>query len=1210
MPGPAPKRSVLVALPDPQKSRKGNHRHHSAPPRSPSSRDDLKNAKKKHLSSTLSPRSTSRNAHQGYTSLLSPSHPPRCAEDWVKLCVLVLRGKVPISPSRTATLCVDTAHCLLQEATERLKEEKDKEEGLMRQVVDPKAELQQSLPSVATTCSATSQSKTEAKVSEEGSRETYVSRPLGTGGGRGSYSEAVDTAVQILCARAQIGLELDTLADAEVSLGLAAYAYQICTDHPLSILTYAASLYYVGRRCCDRFVQSEHFSKAVVLAKRGIKALLPFFSSATASSATVGGTFSGGGSNSGVSSSLMAGSGPSGTAATVERAASLPVGVTSADGTATNSAPLPSSFGVSSPLAGGAGGSSSFLGAPSSALLLQLSSMPPMVSTAHPISVTLPLSSSLVGMYLLRLLWVFMAAGGPLRSIQPLFVSLQEYFSHSFLWMLLRAMIETRDSGDELLLQWMVQNLERSYGEHIAVLLFSALLHRSRCRPPLPDGRDRAIALVMAAVARIELLSNGLFNTMEKTTVYQVLNEGSSPPPSSSATLPTVVPLATASGSSSVTTTPAALPSFDKRRSSLSASLRRAGSTTSIPSPPLPFHQKSTKASTPVGTSSSSWGQKTEEEKRRYRKGRASPSHRTASSSRSPPRERTSSHTPIRENAMQQGRRRSGPPNTTTNPPSPITSTRTSWGSRPNSTPPPPPLQAAALVVPFAATLTDPPPQCPLSNIERDVEAEEGAPLSIPSPGLDSISDSFYAVASDHYFSPLTPLSEPKQDSMETERGRKPTPEEVVGFPGSQTSSGRSTTSSPARETFSPRSPLAPPAACTSFSESGKKPTPSSSPFPVSPSASATTPCATDEQVPPRSPSVPATAAVASTRATPAAPEGPEVAPHPTTSSPTTPSPAFPPVHSSTEKEKEVEKRFLSMAMPQVAGESEEVEETWRHVAMYWSLAAKVACQIGCHSIALTLVEAGLTLLAGAPRLYPTAYADLLSTRVEALLCQWGERHGDALLSGTPSQPTSILMDIIGTPLGLSSLLLSMNGDWLADLTAHHMSPINGAEGHGATTGYGGPSHRAEGTGQEPRGEDRTSTFDPSSSTPPYMDHPSLTAGLTELQSLPQFLIKAIDADPSHAHAHFLLGYLKVVEALYYGVQTTQQAVLLSEANHFLALATFRSPKEPKYLYTSGCLHMFMGDPEGALNFFTSALEAEDRRTLLPFESLMFLMQR
>lgn len=282
-----------------------------------------------------------------------------------------------------------------------------------------------------------------------------------------------------------------------------------------------------------------------------------------------------------------------------------------------------------------------------------------------------------------------------------------------------------------------------------------------------------------------------------------------------------------------------------------------------------------------------------------------------------------------------------------------------------------------------------------------------------------------------------------------------------------------------------------------------------------------------------------------------------------------------------------------------VAGEGERVTETWHRAACYWSLAARVACQLGCFSIALTTVEAGLTLLAGAPRFYPAVYADLLVTRVEAMVCQWAGRYGGDRLCGTPSDPTSILQALIRTPVEQRPLALSTQGEWIEHAGAmprrlvpgeHVME--GGEEGESTTErmGFHASSHTLHKAGG-------------SGST-------EMDAALKELHPLPQLLMKAIDADPSNAQAYFLLGYLKVVEAQYYEVQPRQRAVLLTTANHFLTLALFRSPSEPKYLYTAGCVHMTLGDPEGALHYFTASFDATDRATLLPFDSFMFIMQR
>lgn len=1145
------------------------------------------------------------------------------------LCLLVLRGRVPLSPSRTATLCVDTANSLIQEAAERVKEAEDEENeeskhtNTSRQggrrpsreeasspppghasVGAPKnatgrrlvpsdeaaftppshrladsppltphsaprlggerkgsgdLERQTPSPRAGTTGSGLSspmephdgkgrrqrrrgstggsspppphQKKKEKQIHQSPSRLPYSTsgtteasqeeagrRPQGPGGRRPhTPAEALEEAVQIICARARIGLEMDTLADAEVSLRLAAHAYQLAKDHPLTLFTYASCFYYVGRRSCNLEEQYDCFRQAAEVSKRGLMLLVPFFTATAASAAEAGASSflllpSASSSVFGLSTSVRQGGSPKeeGRGGEPARMAAPPP----------PPPPPPSSDAARA------------VATHLHATLSSFSFAPTMASDGDTAAAAVPVLDTaglpLITSFVLRLLWVYCAAGGSVKPIQPLLNVLHDPLQHSFLFLLLLAVMHSADGGDATIRDAAMAQLEQRYSEHFAVLLFSALLHRAHRSPPLPDGRDHSTTLVVAAVAKMESLSNGLFRTMEKSTLTHLLERSLTSPPSPAA--PFTDSVGGGGGS----------PLFFAESASLAV-----GEET----PPLP-----------------------------RRGGEGGP----------PPRPENVPHTPFSPRSPRENTQKAR--FTDVSPRSSITGL-SGGGRHPSApragTPPAPPLpplqrktlpsiggevamegeDIAAALPHSRSPVRRPPPH-----------SSSPSALSVGSAGTNRLSTASSCItsvtSSEGFCSAVgTPINAAAVQPLKGQGGRVPMAMASSGGGGGGGPTRRieKEEEEEERENRLPsHSPSPPTHAFPDFPP----------PFPISQSGSLSG----------------AAVGLGGRQTTPPShTHGPTPLPQ---SAPTTSTMGSP--RGSPSREASHTPTFLQMALPTVAGEGEQVMETWHRAAAYWALAARVAWHIGAYSIALTTVEAGLTLLAVAPRFYPAVYADLLVTRVEAILCQWATAHGEAMGCGTPSDPTSILQDLIRAPLGRRPQALSLHGEGMEQVGAAQLRLDLGEPGmaddaeiassHQRVGLFGG----SQGTLHEGAGSASTSMDD----------------ALKELHPLPQLLMKAIDADPSNAEAYFLLGYLKVVEAQYYDVQRRQRVVLLTAANHFLTLALFRSPCEPKYLYTSGCVHMTMGDPDGALHYFTAAFEATDRATRLPFDSFMFIMQR
>lgn len=261
----------------------------------------------------------------------------------------------------------------------------------------------------------------------------------------------------------------------------------------------------------------------------------------------------------------------------------------------------------------------------------------------------------------------------------------------------------------------------------------------------------------------------------------------------------------------------------------------------------------------------------------------------------------------------------------------------------------------------------------------------------------------------------------------------------------------------------------------------------------------------------------------------------------------------------------------------------ETMELTWRRTVNYWVLAAHVANRIGCYTVALTIVEAGLTLLTAAPCTFLTAYSDLLVTRVEALLCQYVEQYSEAL-RGTSSRPMQILQAVLAAPLGMQMPLVNLgSSEWMVDALELNMdSPA--------------PTH----TAAENEGVRLNMKVGESSQ--------DIQEGLSELRQLPQYLIKAIDVDPSNSQACYYFGFLQMIEGLYSDVPAEQRMLCFEEAAHYFSEASLRRSLDPSSIYATGCVHMVMDDSAGALDYFSSALELGLRTPLIPFERLWFMM--
>eukprot|EP00796_Vickermania_ingenoplastis_P002030 gene2030-1220_t len=627
---------------------------------------------------------------------------PESAADWVKLVSQVLNKEVLVCPERTAGLCEDAVRHVLQEGEERAEEE----EAVAR--------------------SASSSDGGFSPAEGHRSRKPPSLPPLPS---RASAIRATtrNTAVEILAARAMMGVEMDTLAEAEVSQRLGQKAYEIDSLNSLAILAYASAAYHVGRRSLDR---ASHLASNVLvmrLATEGLQ-LLHKQLDQSATSAPL----------------------------TTEPPATVPTEVRHAA----------------------------------------------------------------------RLAWLYCAAGGEAEDIRRYLLGIHRRCPTHFLLLLLFAVTNSVDGGDEEMRSAAVEQLETLYSDHIAFLVFSAVLHRSRRRPALPDGRDKAATLLVAALARLEVLRDGLFTQLQ----------GAQPPP------------------------------------------QQTGSA--------------------------------------------------------------------------------------------------------------------------------------------------GQPTQSPKTGRPSSSG-----------------------------GDTPAPQ----------------------------------------------------------------------------------------------------------------------VRSQT---------FHQLALPYLPAEADHLQVSWRRTAVYWALIAQAACRIGCYTIAATAVEGGLAILSSAPRFFPFAYADLLTSKVESLLCQWAERHCEGTLAGTHANPNAILQALIAAPLQLHQPVGALSGDLLLESV--------GDLGLGTGEGDEEGNERRDFVSSQAHG----SPGDPSSR--------GLVLALDELRSLPQYLIKAIDADPAHSNAYYFLGYIKVLEGIYGDIPPEQRDLYFSEATHYLTQALHRCPSMAAASYALGCVHMALGDSASALNFFSSSLEAAERAPLLP----------
>lgn len=640
---------------------------------------------------------------------------PQTTAEWVHLTLRVLNRELAVAPERTALLCQEVVRFVLDDAESRIEKEETED-----------------------------QERGEGVLWQGGDTNQSPSPPPGSTDQHPVLAAATNLAVEILAARAMVGVEMETLSEAEVAQEMAKTAYELDSTNALAILAYAYSSYHVGRRSLDRAAQHSSQVLTMQLAEEGLQ------------------------------------------------------------------------------------------------LLYQKITAPPLSGTTLPLS---PQSSAVSNdvRYGIRLAWFFCAGGGELNDIRPYLFILHQHSPNHFLLMLLIAIMNTIEDGDEEALGAAMEQLENLYGDHIAVLLLSAALHRTRCRDPLPDGRDKAATLVVAAISRLEMLSNGLFGAVRE-------------PPQGN----------------------------------------------------------------PLGTA------------------------------------------------------------------------------------PRPKGNAKQLHIPLK-------------------------PSSSPAPQTASI-------------------------KLQT---------------------------------------------------------------------------------------------------------------------------------------------FQQLATPDAPGESKELQVRWRRTTMYWSLVAHISCRIGCYTIADTAVEAGLTLLTAAPRFYPFAYAHLLVSKVESLLCKWAEKHCSEHLAGTLSEPTSILQALIASPLQLHQPVAALTGDWLLDGAGElgNNEDEDDAENGGAERqDFVSSQNTAGGASAEGMG--------------------GLVLALEELRSFPQYLIKAIDADPANSMAFYYLGYLKVLEGIYADLPSEQRELIFSEGSHYLTQALHRAPTMAAASYALGCVHMAQGDSTSALNFFSSALEAAERAPVLSLNRFLFLLER
>lgn len=270
---------------------------------------------------------------------------------------------------------------------------------------------------------------------------------------------------------------------------------------------------------------------------------------------------------------------------------------------------------------------------------------------------------------------------------------------------------------------------------------------------------------------------------------------------------------------------------------------------------------------------------------------------------------------------------------------------------------------------------------------------------------------------------------------------------------------------------------------------------------------------------------------------------------------------------------------LMEMALPDVVGEKVggaiagaepgDAALSYHRVSMLWALIAHTASHTGCYSLAMIAVDRGFALLEVAPRFLAHVYADLLTTRVEVELCQWAEKHFAADLAGTATDPFSVLQAVLADPLRLSHPSTCTAA---ASCSAPPPAPFTHSDAPAATLA-------------------------------------SMSGRMEDVSALSHYLFKAIDSDPSNGAAYYWLGCIRALEAITYVTSLPHREMQLEEAIHYfhqaaLLSAAYTAPAS----YLLGCVLAGRGDTEASLNFFSSALQASEHATLLPFERVMFLI--